>query len=130
MGFLCGLKHWSNDQGNVAASSGEAELYAANSGADHGLGLQAILKDICRYAKVDMLVDSNAAFGILGRVGLGKLRHIEVQELWLQEVVRLGRVKVGRVAGADNDADLGTKPLHREAIDCILGRMGCECPRV
>ena len=43
------LKHWSKDQGNVAKSSGEAELYAANYGADHGLGLQSLLKDIGIY---------------------------------------------------------------------------------
>ena len=80
--------------------------------------------------KVEVLVDSNAAIGIIGRIGLGKLRHIEVQDLWLQEVVRRGRIHISKVKGEHNDADLGTKPLHREAIEAILNRMNCECPKV
>ncbi len=80
-------------------------------------------------ASVDVLVYSSAAIGIVRRIGLGKLRHIEVQGLWLQEVVRKGIIRIVRVAGELNDADLGTKPLHREAIERILHRMQCECPR-
>ena len=124
------VKHWSKDQGNVAKSSGEAELYAANYGADHGLGLQSLLRDMGVRVQVEVLVDSNAAIGIVGRIGLGKLRHIDVQDLWLQETVRKGKIRIARVAGECNDADLGTKPLHREAIEKIMERMQCECPRV
>ena len=35
-----------------------------------------------------MYVDAAAAIGVAQRVGLGKLRHLETQSLWLQESVR------------------------------------------
>ena len=124
------VKHWSKDRGNVAENSGEAELYAAKYGADHGLGSQSILRDMGRSVDVSVWVDSSAALGIVGHIGIGKTRHIEVQDLWSQEVVRRGEIRVKTVQGEFNDADLGTKPLSREAIDCILGRMQCDCPRL
>ena len=49
-----------------------------------------------------------------------------MQDLWLQQATRSGRVKIWKVAGVLNDADLGTKPLGREAIDTIVKRMGGE----
>ena len=64
------------------------------------------------------------------RIGLGKLCHIEVQDLWLQEVLRKGRIHISKLKGDLNDADLGTKLLHREAVEAILSRMNCECPTV
>ena len=57
------VKHWSNDQGNVAKSSGEAELYAANYGADHRLGLQSILKEMGVRVQVEV---------VKGQVEVGK----------------------------------------------------------
>ena len=120
------VKHWSKDQGNVSKSSAEAELYACNYAADHALGMQSMLRDMGIEAHVTVEVDSSAAIGVIGRIGLGKLRHIEVQDLWLQHATRSGKIVVRKVKGELNDADLGTKPLTFEAIRVIMGRMDCE----
>ncbi len=48
------VNHWSKDQGNVPESSGEAELYAATYGADHGLGMQSLLRDMGITARVEV----------------------------------------------------------------------------
>ena len=37
------------------------------------------------------------------------MRHIEVRDLWLQQQVRDGRVRVVKVGGEANPADIGTK---------------------
>ena len=74
------LKTWSKDQGHVTKSSCEAELYAAGYGADHGLGLQSILRDLGIVTKLEVYIDSSAAVGVISRAGIGKLRHIEVQD--------------------------------------------------
>ena len=55
--------------------------------------------------------------GICGRDGLGKLRHIDRQCLWLQKQVRSGALWVRKVKGTDNPADAMTKALAQAEID-------------
>ncbi len=43
-----------------------------------------------------MFVDATAAIGVAQRVGLGKLRHLETQSLWLQEAVRAKRIGLSK----------------------------------
>ena len=57
------------------------------------------------------------------------MRHIEVRELWLQEEVRLGRVKVERINGKENPADLMTKYLRVGEVVERLRRMGLDWRR-
>jgi hypothetical protein len=52
------------------------------------------------------------------------MRHIEVKELWLQREVGEGRVRVRKVKGEENPADLMTKILKLEEIRSRLSRMG------
>jgi len=68
--------------------------------------------------------DSDACRGTCSRVGLGNMKHLEVEELWSQEVVRKGRARLERVPGKENPADLMTKFLDRNTIDYLLVAMG------
>ena len=68
--------------------------------------------------------DSEAAKSFVSRRGLGRMRHIEVRELWLQEEVRRASVVVKKVAGLENPADLMTKFLARTEVVDRLHRMG------
>ena len=43
------------------------------------------------------------------RIVLGRMRHIEVRDLWLKEEVRKGMVVVAKMKGDENPADLMTK---------------------
>ena len=54
------------------------------------------------------------------------MRHIEVRDLWLQEEVRKGAVKVDKVRGEENPADLMTKFVRHEDAAERLWRMGLE----
>ena len=56
--------------------------------------------------------DASAAKGIASRRGLGKVRHIEVNQLWLQDKVNSGEIQVMKVKGEGNLADALTKPLE------------------
>jgi hypothetical protein len=49
--------------------------------------------------------------GICTRQGLGKLRHIDTQTLWIQEKVRTKQIMLKKVLGELNPADLLTKFL-------------------
>ena len=120
MAFGRCVRVWSSTQTVVARSSGEAEYYAAVKGASEGIGLQSTCKDLGMELAVFVWTDSSACRGICCRTGLGTLRHMDVQLLWLQGVVRRRHVVIRRVGGKWNPADLMTKHLGRKDVDWHL----------
>ena len=110
------LKHWSSTQQTVALSSGEAELKGIVKGAAEGMGMQHIAKDLSIYYDVHLYTDSNAAMGMVARKGMGKVRHIEVSELWIQDAVRNKVLTVNKVKGDDNPAGIRTKYIEQGKI--------------
>ena len=60
--------------------------------------------------------DAKATDHILHRQGIGKLKHIDVAYLWVQDEIRSQRLRVHRVKSEENVADLGTKPLSKIVI--------------
>ena len=44
------------------------------------------------------------------------MRHVEAKELWLQEAVCRGKIKLLKVDGAKNPADVLTKYLTHEEV--------------
>ena len=69
----------------VALYSGEAELYGMVKGSPVGLGIQSVLKYFNVECGIVLKNDASAATAIASRRGLGKVRHIEVCQLRLQE---------------------------------------------
>ncbi len=67
--------------------------------------------------------DSSAAKSFVCRRGLGKLRHLQIRDLWLQTEVRDGRLEVRKVLGTQNPADLMTKILGLKDIQSRLEAM-------
>ena len=59
--------------------------------------------------EVTMWTDSTAGKSVASRRGLGKMRHVELKYLWVQDVVKEGRLRVRKVDGARNVADHLTK---------------------
>ena len=103
------LKSWSGTQATVAMSSAEAEYYALVEGAVRGLGLQSMMRELGINANVVLATDSSAAKSFSSQRGLGRMRHIEVKNLWLQEAVCRGRIKIVKISGKENPADIFTK---------------------
>ena len=60
---------------------------------------------------VHLSVDSSAAKSFVCRRGLGRMRHLEIRDLWLQKEVADGKLVVYKVPGERNPADLMTKVL-------------------
>ena len=81
------------------------------------MGLQAVLKDFEVETAITIKSDATAAIAIASRRGLGKVRHIEVCQLWLQERVRQGDIKVVKVGTNENVADALTKYVSRSIMD-------------
>ena len=114
-GILCVgggvLKSWSKSQSVIAKSSGEAEFCALNRGLVEALGLRSIAKDMGYDFNIRVHVDSSAAKAMVSRTGLGKTRHIQVENVWSQDVMRERFVSVKKIAGVINHADICTKPM-------------------
>ena len=90
------IKTWSSTQGAVALSVCEAEYYALVEGASRVKGIAAMAKELGIEAEVevmDALTDSSSAKSFASRRGAGRIRHIEVRWLWLQDEVAKGRVR-------------------------------------
>ena len=81
----CCVKSWSKTQGTIAQSSAESELLATVKGATEGIGLTSLARDLGLALKVRLHIDAAAALGIIERRGVGRVRHLDVGTLWLQE---------------------------------------------
>ena len=110
------LKHWSSTQQTIALSSGEAELKGIVKGAAEGIGMKNIAKDLSIYYDIHLYTDSSAAMGMVARKGMGKVRHVEVSELWIQDAVRNNVLTVNKVKGEDNPADMLTNYFEQGKI--------------
>ena len=93
------LKAYSSTQLTVSLSSGEAEFYGVVRASGAVLGQQSLFTYLGVPLDVRVWTDSSAALGICLRQGLGKLRHIDTQTLWIQEKVRTKQIVLKKVRG-------------------------------
>ena len=134
-------------------SSAEAELVASNKAAAEILGMLSMLADWGEQSKRKPVSyggngspsagaarvepepsgltgvvcgDSSAAIAVSQRRGCGKLRHINIGELWIQEKVVEGELEVRKVDGVKNPADLLTKHVNEAKCDFYCHAMSME----
>ena len=100
------LKHDSSTQTTIALSSGEAELHGIAKCASHALGFQAMARDLHVPLQINLHSDAIAAIGIARRRGIGRIRHLDVTDLWIQEKIRTKEITLLKTAGVSNPADL------------------------
>ena len=118
------LKAWSKTQSIIAKSSGESELFGVIRGSTEGLGLATMAADFGEKMDVRVHVDANAAKGMVERRGLSRVRHIEVDNLWIQEKEARRMLPLSKVAGGENPADLMTKNVSIDLAKKHLQKMG------
>ena len=78
------IKSWSKTISVLALSSGEAELLAIVRASTEALGLRSIYADFGVQMKLTVKSDATAAIGMVARLGLGRVRHLAVSDLWVQ----------------------------------------------
>ena len=101
------IKHWSTTQTTIALSSGEAELGGICRRASNALGI---------ILDVEILTDATAAIGICRRRGLGKIHHLHVTDLWIQDQLQRKDFTLTKVLGAENPADILTKHVPKDIL--------------
>ena len=76
--------------------------------------VQHLLGWLGEPVKIRLRMDAAAGRSVLCRQGVGRIKHLEVKVLWVQDQVKTGRVSVEKVDGAQNQADLGAKTLNEK----------------
>ena len=114
------IKSWSSTQNVIALSSGESEFYAIVKGASQGLGVRSLLRDLGVDVHLKLLTDASTGRAIASRRGLGKVRHIEVSHLWIQERVNTGDIEIQKIKNSFNPSDILTKHLaEMTMLECL-----------
>eukprot|EP00971_Amphidinium_carterae_P345414 6486366-Amphidinium_carterae.1 len=78
--------------------------------------------EVC--GQIGLAMDSSAGKAIISRLGVGAIRHLEVKTMWLQLLHKKRSVKVLKVWGKRNVADVGTKVLQPGRFQ-MLAEMMC-----
>ena len=120
------IKSYSRQQKTIALSSAEAELHAMVAASAETLGIVSLNKDMGIDSIGEVYADSSAALGIAQRQGMGKVRHVRTQALWVQEVRATGRLSYKKVLGSRNPSDILTKHVNSALLDQHLATVGVE----
>ena len=102
------LLHWSRQQQVIALSSCEAELNALCKAMQEGLAAKYLAEELSENVSLILKTDSSAAQGVIARQGSGKVKHLSVRQLWVQNAVADGLAKVQKVPRAVKWSDMLT----------------------
>ena len=114
------IKTYCKGQAVIALSSGESEYYGLVSGISQGLGEKAMLADWDISVDVQLWMDATAGIAIGSRRGLGRVKHIDTVFLWVQEVVRQGRVKIGKKDTKEILADMLSVSSSMKSLKYVI----------
>ncbi|CAK0853235.1 unnamed protein product, partial [Prorocentrum cordatum] len=128
----CGIVRWcgvvvsayARTESVLAQSSPEAEYLAAVELAAEMLYVRELVKFMGFDTSLEIECDASSAIAIASRRGLGRLRHLEVKWLWLQQLVGTGQIKIVKVKGTENLPDVGTKFLGKGALEKCRTMLG------
>ena len=96
-------------------------MYGVIRASTEALGVSTLLEDFgCIGIKVSVGMDANAAIGIVQRRGLNKLRHVELDVLWIQEQQARRLLPLRKVPGPRKPSDMMTKNVDQAHIDTYL----------
>ena len=90
------------------------------------LGAKSMMKDFGMDKGCVVYADSSAALAIAKRKGAGKLRHINVSCLWIQERADSKELELRKVLGTDNPADMMTKGVDAVTLEKHMRKI-CMC---
>ena len=76
-----------------------------------------LLTDLGLGKRMQLHLDASAAKSIVERQGLSKVRHVDVNVLWLQETCARKMIPLEKVAGEDICSDMMTKNLTSAKLD-------------
>ena len=106
MGTHMGTHAWARTQPVVALSNCKAELLAASVAVQEGKLIQSILGELRIVTKLVVLCDSSSARQLIAKRDLGRLKHLQTRELWLQDELKADGISIQPVSSLDNIASI------------------------
>ena len=82
-----------------------------------------MLSEIGVSVNLILKCDASAAVGMVKRRGLGRVRHIDVTQLWLQEKVADEKIVIIKVNTKEHVSDALTKHVSRAEIDWVMSQV-------
>ena len=119
---------YSVTQATIALSSAETEFYATCSASARGLQCNVYLSETERRCELDVYSDSTAGRGMCQRTGVGKVRHLELRFLWIQERLRLIAFRLNKETAEEMTADILTKYCEWPKIEQHCATLNLRFP--
>ena len=120
---------YSRTQPVISLSSAESELYALSSLVGEARGLVQFLEELGTSVHLEVHCDSSAAIAVSARLGPGKMKHILLRHLWIQQMVRDGMLSVKKISSNNNCADVLTKvPKEKGLFFKLCAIIGVHLP--
>jgi hypothetical protein len=101
----------SKTQALTALSSTEAEIVSMTSASQELLFVSQWLSEAGYSTKLVLYGDNSAALALAARRGPGRIRHLALRHMWLQELYRDKKIEFRKVHTMMNRADCLTKRL-------------------
>ena len=120
------LKFWSKTQATIALSSAESELIARVKGSSESLGVMTLMEDYGIKVTTRLHMDASAAIGIIQRQGIGKIRHLSTNLLWVQQQQLREAIMIKQIDGTKNPSDLLTKHVPRDLVEKYCALVSCH----
>ena len=89
-----------------------------------GLFMKEVFAFIGFPLQMEVYLDSSAARGVFQRQGVGRIRHLEVKSLWVQDALHRKLFSLHAVPSQDNTADFGTKALAVKRFNVLRLKLG------
>ncbi len=96
------------------------------SGISNGLGEQALLADWNISVVLQIWMDATAGMAIGRRRGLGRVKHVDVAFLWVQEIFKKERALLGKKHTKEMLADMFPKAVSATDLIRHLCHVGVE----
>lgn len=101
-------------QTTIALSSCKAELYAANATMVESIFLYQLIQFLVNdktAVRQRLFLDSSSATFVVQRSGVGRLKHVSIKHMFLQQLLQQKVFTIHKVPTRINPADLRTKKL-------------------
>ena len=108
----------------MAWSSAESELYALGSGAVEAQGFATLLEECGEPTVPVQHRDSRSALHVVKKLGPGRMKHIALRMVALQELYANKRLKFAKVHADENESDMRTKPMTKERMIKLAAKLG------
>lgn len=115
------VSSWSKTQSSIVLSPAEFELYVAAKAAAVSLGIRPMAQDPGTSLHIRGMAGAPAALGTIARKGFGKVRHLDANHLWAQEIAAKRVATFQEIRGNENSADLMAKEVSEKNIEKHIG---------